>query len=219
MRNLLRLMFVLGGLVAIACGDDDGNASLDAAPLDAATDGTVPDEAIEMGDADVTDAPSGADDAVDAPVVDAPPSGPSVALQIDPAVVTEMPASSVTFELEVTGEIPEGGVRVYVLGDVPRSLTQLDLFNLSVDPEGNDAPVGDLDFSGFTVLLEAPVTTITLTGFADGEAEDPVDVNFRIVPFEEVPWGMLPVDNEPAAGAYVVGAPSTATLRLQDEPS
>ncbi|MEM1349898.1 MAG: hypothetical protein AAGI01_15155 [Myxococcota bacterium] len=143
---------------------------------------------------------------------------PVVSLEITPDVVIEDPASKVTFTLKLDRDPPEGGTRVYVLGDVSQSLNQLALLSVSTEPSTNAAPIGDFDFSGFTLLMESREVSVNTLGFQDGQPEEPVEVTFRIVPFEEVAWCDVPVDSEPAAAPYAVGTPSTAVLTLRDTP-
>ncbi|MEM9694155.1 MAG: hypothetical protein AAGA56_16520 [Myxococcota bacterium] len=177
--------------VAPACGDDE-----DEPPADATL--TAPDTGAGGGSTEPTD-------------------GVTATLTIDPGTVTESPESTVTFTVSLDAAPPEGGVRVYVLGDVPQSLTQLDLFGQTVDPSDNASPVGNLDFSGFTLLMTAQEVSIVLPSFQDNTDEDPVTVSYRIVPFDEVPWGELEVEMEPAAGPYRVGGAAT-TLEYRDTP-
>jgi hypothetical protein len=140
-----------------------------------------------------------------------------VSLEISPAVAPELPSTDVVFRLALDGPPPEGGTRVYVRGDVPQSLTQLDLFGLNVLPPRNDKPVGDLTFSGFTLLLSSQEVEVRLPTFDDGAGEAPVTVTFEVVPFEAVDWGGTEVDGEPAAAPYAWdGVP--ATLELRDAP-
>lgn len=161
---------------------------------------------------------AGAPDAgVDASAADAGDPTRMVTLEISPTVVPELPETDLLFTLTLDAPPPPGGTRVYVRGDVPQSLTQLDLFAIRTRPAANDAPVGDLDFSGFTLLLESESVIVEVPSFDDMMAEDPVDVTFRIVPFDEVPWGETAIEGEPSAGPYTVsGAPVTVTL--QDAP-
>ncbi|MEN0067047.1 MAG: hypothetical protein AAGA48_33260 [Myxococcota bacterium] len=142
---------------------------------------------------------------------------PVVSLTIAPPTLTEAPASSTTFTLSLDGDVPEGGVTVYVLGDVPQSLTQTDLFSLSVSPDAHPEPVGDLTFSGFTLAMAEPVVAVTLPSFDDGTEEEPVTVTYEIVPFDEVPWGDVSIDGVEGAASYVVGG-SAASLELRDTP-
>ncbi|MEM9066918.1 MAG: hypothetical protein AAGE52_00390 [Myxococcota bacterium] len=182
---------VLVMLLGIACGDDDGSTDAGTGASDTGTDASA-----DAGD----------------------PTPRTVTLEVTPGVVPEEPTTTVSFRLTLDAEPPASGTRVYVLGDLTRGLTQLDVFALSVDPSTNARPQGDLDFSGFTLLMTSREVTVSIDSFADGEAEDPVDVMFRVVPFEEVPWGELPVDGAEAAAPYVVGDPATAMIRLQDSP-
>ncbi|MEO0602473.1 MAG: hypothetical protein AAF211_13610 [Myxococcota bacterium] len=142
---------------------------------------------------------------------------PVVSLTIAPSTLTEDPASSVTFTLSIDGDVPDGGVTVYVLGDVPQSLTQADLFSLSVSPATHPEPVGDLTFSGFTLAMEEPEVAVTLPSFDDGTEEEPVTVTYAIVPFDDVAWGDVSIEGVQAAAPYVVGG-SSASLELRDTP-
>jgi hypothetical protein len=201
MRSWRSLGAVVWVFVFASCGDDDASvdggvdAGVDAG-VDSGSDAAPPDGGSDAGSSD-------------APV--------TVSLTIEPDTVFEAPASDVSFVLSLDREPPPGGTRVYVLGDVPQSLSQLNLFGIRTAPASNDAPVGDLDFSGFTLLLEAREVTVRIRGFDDSTAEEPLDVTYRIVPFDEVPWGELAIENEMAAGAYVVGG-DPQTLRFQDAP-
>lgn len=197
------ILILLGG-----CSDDSPGA-------DAATDTSVRD-AVADAAADADGSSDGSTDA--ATDSDGAPVRPVVTLTVQPMVVTEVPTTMVEFSLTFAPAPPVTGTRVYVLGDVAQNLTQLNLPAISVDPSANDAPRGDLDFSGFTLLATTSSVTVSVPSFDDGNAEMPQDVSFRIVPFEDVPWGELPVDGAMAAGPYDVGDPGTATITLRDAP-
>ncbi|MEM1032725.1 MAG: hypothetical protein AAGN82_20430 [Myxococcota bacterium] len=145
--------------------------------------------------------------------------GPQAELAISPDTITESPPSTVTFTVSLSEDPGADGTRVYVLGDEAQSLTQLDLTDLEVVPDGNAAPQGDLDFSGFTLLMTTREVSVTIGSFDDMMDEAPSSVRYTIVPFEEVPWGELAVENVVAAGPYrVATATATAELAFRDAP-
>ncbi|MEA5513952.1 Ig-like domain-containing protein [Nodularia sp. UHCC 0506] len=74
-----------------------------------------------------------------------------------------------TFRFELSEPPPAAGIRVYLLGNVPQSLTQLDLFAISAT--GGSSPQGDFDFSGFFFNITSQVATVSAPIFADGNPE------------------------------------------------
>lgn len=154
-----------------------------------------------------------------------PPSGPpTVTLEVNPGVAVESQGTVVQFRLTLSQAPPLGqSVKVYVRGDVPQSLTQFDLFSLSVAHEGfgfGPLPVGDFDFSGFTIDMIGKSVTINVPIFDDGTPEPPTTVTYEVVDFDAVPWGSCcapgNLDGQAATGRYVLGTPAVDSLVLQD---
>ncbi|UKP00603.1 Ig-like domain-containing protein [Nostoc sp. UHCC 0870] len=85
-----------------------------------------------------------------------------------------------TFRFELSEPPPPGGVRVYLLGNVPQSLTQLDLFQISFT--GGGVPQGDFDFSGFFFNITSQLATVSAPIFPDGTPETPQSVVYTLQP-------------------------------------
>ncbi|MDB9356019.1 Ig-like domain-containing protein [Nodularia spumigena CS-586/05] len=114
----------------------------------------------------------------------------------------ETEETTLTFRFELSEPPPAGGIRVYLLGNVPQSLTQLDLFALSFT--GGDVPQGDFDFSGFFFNITSQVATVTAPIFADGISEGQQTVVYTLQ----------------ADAAYTVDPSfSAVTVNFYDDPS
>jgi Ca2+-binding RTX toxin-like protein len=85
-----------------------------------------------------------------------------------------------TFRFELSEPPPAGGVRVYLLGNVPQSLNQLDLFAISFT--GGLPPVGDFDFTGFFFNITSQVATVSAPIFQDGIPEGQQSVVYTLQP-------------------------------------
>ncbi|MEA5523729.1 hypothetical protein VB673_01725, partial [Nodularia spumigena UHCC 0143] len=114
----------------------------------------------------------------------------------------ETEETTLTFRFELSEPPPAGGIRVYLLGNVPQSLTQLDLFALSFT--GGDVPQGDFDFSGFFFDITSTVATVTAPIFADGISEGQQTVVYTL---------------QPDAAYTVDPSFSAVTVNFYDDPS
>ncbi|MDB9399133.1 Ig-like domain-containing protein [Microcystis aeruginosa CS-567/02-A1] len=114
----------------------------------------------------------------------------------------ETESTALTFRFELSEPPPAGGIRVYLLGNVPQSLTQLDLFALSFT--GGDVPQGDFDFSGFFFDITSQVATVTAPIFADGISEGQQTVVYTL---------------QPDAAYTVDPSFSAVTVNFYDDPS
>ncbi|MEA5513951.1 Ig-like domain-containing protein [Nodularia sp. UHCC 0506] len=85
-----------------------------------------------------------------------------------------------TFRFELSEPPPAAGIRVYLLGNVPQSLTQLDLFAISAT--GGSSPQGDFDFSGFFFNITSQVATVSAPIFVDGDPEGQQTVVYTLQP-------------------------------------
>ncbi|BAB74354.1 Ig-like domain-containing protein [Anabaena sp. FACHB-709] len=107
-----------------------------------------------------------------------------------------------TFRFELSEPPPSGGVRVYLLGNVPQSLTQLDLFAISFT--GGGVPQGDFDFSGFFFNITSQVATVSVPIFQDGIPEGQQSVVYTV---------------QPGTGYTVDPNFSAVTVNFYDNPS
>ncbi|MDB9374142.1 Ig-like domain-containing protein, partial [Nodularia sphaerocarpa] len=114
----------------------------------------------------------------------------------------ETAETTLTFRFELSEPPPAGGLRVYLLGNVPQSLTQLDLFALSFT--GGDVPQGDFDFSGFFFNITSQVATVSAPIFADGTPEGQQTVVYTL---------------QPDAAYTVDPSFSAVTVNFYDDPS
>jgi hypothetical protein len=140
-----------------------------------------------------------------------------VTMVIDPLVVPELPTTTLAFTLRLDADPPSEGVRLYVKGDRAQGLTQLDLFALSVAPRSNPLPAGDLDFSGFVLLMKEREVTVSVRSFDDGVSEAPSFLTLELVPFDRVPWGTSTVNDEAATLPYEVRT-QPIRIELRDAP-
>ncbi|MEM9131974.1 MAG: Ig-like domain-containing protein [Actinomycetota bacterium] len=155
---------------------------------------------------------------------------PEVSFRIDPDIAAEIGpdgvAEEVAFRLSLSEAPAEGeSVTVYVLADRPEALTQLNLFGLGWQHAGlargsGPAPIGDFDFTGFTIEMVSDSIEITVPTFDDRTDEAPADIRFRVVPFDDVPWDTVELGAVPyvqATGPYTPGNPTADTITLVDE--
>lgn len=105
----------------------------------------------------------------------------TVKFSATPTTLIETQGTAVTFRFELDEAPPAGGLKLTVKGNLPQSLTQLDLFKLSFTG-ANVPPEGDLDFSGFDFTLTDRVGTITLPIFQDTLAEGLQTVTYTLQP-------------------------------------
>jgi Ca2+-binding RTX toxin-like protein len=104
---------------------------------------------------------------------------PTVKFSATPTTLIESQGTVITFRFELNEPPPSGGLKLTVKGNVPQSLTQLDLFKLGFTG-GGAAPEGDFDFSGFDFTINSQVATITLPIFNDGTAEGLQTVTYTL---------------------------------------
>jgi len=127
-------------------------------------------------------------------------TSPVVGLSLDSTTIAEGETLTVTFTVD--GEIPEGGLAVFVDSNAAGVLGE---FNPdAVVTTGLAAPPGpDTDAGGFVALISESTATITLPVFKDGLGEGPETFTFNIVDGETY-------DADPAA--------SEATLTIEETP-
>ncbi|MDB9378441.1 Ig-like domain-containing protein, partial [Nodularia sphaerocarpa] len=114
----------------------------------------------------------------------------------------ESEGTELTFRFELSEPPPVGGVRVYLLGNLPQSLTQLDLFALSFT--GGGVPQGDFDFSGFFFNITSEIATVSAPIFADGIPEGQQTVVYTL---------------QTGEGYTVDPSLSAVTVNFYDDPS
>lgn len=102
----------------------------------------------------------------------------TVKFSASPTTLVESQGTVLTFRFELDQAPPAGGVTVTVKGNVPQSLTQLDLFALNIT--GGNTPVGDLDFSGFDFTITERVATISIPIFQDTQTEGLQTVTYTL---------------------------------------
>lgn len=126
----------------------------------------------------------------------------TVKFSATPTTLIESQGTVLTFRFELDQAPPAGGVKVSVKGNVPQSLTQLDLFAINV--AGGDTPIGDLDFSGFDFTIKERVATIRVPIFPDNQAEGLQTVTYTL---------------QPGSGYTVDPSTRSATIQFADNPS
>jgi Ca2+-binding RTX toxin-like protein len=126
----------------------------------------------------------------------------TVKFSATPATLVESQGTVIIFRFELDQAPPAGGLKVTVKGNVPQSLTQLDLFALTVT--GGEQPVGDLDFSGFDFTITARTATLRIPIFQDNQAEGLQKVTYTL---------------QPGAGYTVAASAKTAVVNFVDIPS
>ena len=111
-----------------------------------------------------------------------PGSGPTVSLSVSDTDLDEGDQLTVNFDTE--GEIPEGGLEVFVAGG-PTALGEFNIFNEDGTPaillEGIDEfPIQGGDDGGFFVTLAENQASITLSVFDDGPTEGEETLTFEL---------------------------------------
>ncbi|NJO42418.1 MAG: hypothetical protein HC769_34825 [Cyanobacteria bacterium CRU_2_1] len=125
----------------------------------------------------------------------------TVKFSATPDTLVETQGTVLTFRFELDQLPPPGGITITVKGNVPQSLTQLDLFALSAT--GGEQPVGDFDFSGFDFKITDRVATIRAPIFQDSQAEGLQTVIYTL---------------QAGSGYTVDNSVRSATIRLADNP-
>ncbi|MCC5624390.1 cadherin-like domain-containing protein, partial [Nostoc sp. CHAB 5715] len=127
---------------------------------------------------------------------------PTVKLTTNITNLIETEGTIITFRFELDEPPPGAGVRVYLKGNVPQSLNQLDLFALNI--QGGDFPIGDFDFTGFYFNIKSQVATVSVPIFADGTPEGQQTVVYTL---------------QPGTGYTVDPSASAITVNFFDDPS
>jgi hypothetical protein len=125
----------------------------------------------------------------------------TVKFSATPTTLIESQGTVLTFRFELDQAPLAGGITVTVKGNVPQSLTQLDLLSLSF--VGGEQPVGDLDFSGFDFTVTSRVATIRLPIFQDNQAEGLQAVTYTL---------------QPSSGYTIDRNAQTAAVQFADTP-
>jgi Ca2+-binding RTX toxin-like protein len=105
---------------------------------------------------------------------------PTVKFTATPTTLIESQGTVITFRFELDEAPPPSGIKLTVRGNVPQSLTELDLFKINAT--GNSAlPEGDFDFSGFDFTINSRVGTVTAPMFDDGVTEGLETVTYTLL--------------------------------------
>jgi hypothetical protein len=131
---------------------------------------------------------------------------PAVRVEADPTTAIESEGDALTFRFTLSEPPPSGGVRVYLLSNLPQSLNQLDLFQVSAS--GADFPEGDFDFSGFFLNITAQTATVTVPVFDDIDGSQGAFDGERIVTYTL----------QPGTGYTIDSTASSATVNFYDTP-
>lgn len=126
----------------------------------------------------------------------------TVKFSATPTTLIETQGTAIVFRFELDQVPPAGGIKVTLKGNVPQSLTQLDLFALTFT--GGEQPVGDFDFSGFDFTITAKVATVRVPIFQDNQAEGLQTVTYTL---------------QPGTGYTVAASAKTAVVNFVDNPS
>ncbi|MEL6495862.1 MAG: calcium-binding protein [Cyanobacteria bacterium J06623_7] len=92
-----------------------------------------------------------------------------ISFSSSPHNLIETEDTVLTFRFELSEAPPAQGIEVTVRGNIPESLNQLDLFDIEV--MGADYPIGDFDFSGFSLNLTSRVATVSIPVFLDDDSD------------------------------------------------
>lgn len=125
----------------------------------------------------------------------------TVKFSTSPTALIETEGTVLTFRFELDQAPPAGGLTVTVRGDVPQSLTRLDLFALDVT--GGSQPVGDFDFSGFDFTITARTATVRAPIFQDNQAQGLQTVTYTL---------------QPGSGFTVDASARSSTVQFADNP-
>ncbi|MEM9002230.1 MAG: spondin domain-containing protein [Cyanobacteria bacterium P01_F01_bin.86] len=112
-----------------------------------------------------------------------PGVGPEVSISVSATEIEE--GDEIVVSFEVDGEIPEGGVQVFVGGGTPTDVGEFVIFNEDGSPaielEGIDEfPLQGGAEGGFFVTLVENQASITLSVFDDGANEGPEAITFTL---------------------------------------
>ncbi|MGD1921166.1 MAG: DUF4347 domain-containing protein, partial [Pleurocapsa sp.] len=97
---------------------------------------------------------------------------PIVSFSTTPETLIETEGTLFNFNFELSDAPPEGGLVVSIDGNVPESLSQLDLF--AIDVQGGDSLEGDFDFSGFSINITEQNATVSVPVFLDDDTSDAI---------------------------------------------
>ena len=117
-----------------------------------------------------------------------PGSGPTVSISFDQTELVEGDEFTVSFDVD--GEIPEGGLTVFVDGP-PTSLSEYNIFgDNGIDPATDlvglaGFPEADNDAGGFFATITENQASITLSVFEDGPTEGTETFTFELANGEE----------------------------------
>jgi len=117
-----------------------------------------------------------------------PSSSPTVSLSVSETDLVE--GDEFTFNFAVDGDIPQGGLTVFVDGP-PAALSEFDIFgDNGIDPDTDlvglaSFPELDDDASGFSVTIIEPAASITLSVLDDGPTESTEFITFELANGEQ----------------------------------
>jgi hypothetical protein len=126
----------------------------------------------------------------------------TVKFSASPTTLIESEKTFLIFRFELDQNPPPSGLKVTVKGNVPQSLTQLDLPD--IEPKGGEKLEGDFDFSGFDYVIKERVATIRVPIFQDNQPEGLQTVTYTL---------------QPGSGYSVDSNARAVTLRFADNPS
>jgi Ca2+-binding RTX toxin-like protein len=127
----------------------------------------------------------------------------TVKFSATPSTLIETQGTALVFRFELDQAPPSGGLRLTVRGNVPQSLTQLDLFGLRFTG-ASAPPEGDFDFSGFDFTVTDRNATITVPIFQDTLNEGLQTVTYTL---------------QPGSGYTVDATARSAIVNFVDNPS
>ena len=148
-----------------------------------------------------------------------------VSFSASPNTLIETEETRLNFEFSLAQPPPEDGLRVFVDSDLPRSLTQLDLTELSYTG-GESFPTGDFDFTGFAFTITEQTATISIPIFDDSSLppeeseEGAVPVTYQLLTRNAIgSQDLAEVEASQGIGEYLIDPSlNSSTIIFADSP-
>ncbi|MEM6713959.1 MAG: Ig-like domain-containing protein, partial [Cyanobacteria bacterium P01_C01_bin.147] len=157
---------------------------------------------------------------IDVTIEDGAPVLPVVSFTTTTPVVTEDEQPLGNFVISIDGDIPPEGLNLTVSGDVAQLLAPGfldDNVGLTFDPPGGIVPVAFTDTGDVVFNVTVPEATATVTLFNDIIEEEPVTLNFELLPGEgfTIDQGSFSVTFEDG-DSVIPGSGPTVSLSVSD---
>ncbi len=176
---------------------ENGSVAIDDKGTADTSDDTVvytPDEGFEGDDSftyTVSDGQGGTDTATVNVTVQEQPTPPTVTFSLSSDTMVEDENTPISFNFDVTGDIPTGGVKVRLQAETPggelitNAISQWDLFELGLNGLTLEDVSPGLDFTIFELTITDPNASITTVTFNDFVDDSPQTFVWKVTPVTE----------------------------------